>query len=114
MDRATDRDRYNEPSRAVARLLKISWNTVNTIALDLCRKITIDNPAHMAGVRKIGVDEHVWKHTFKPGQPSKYVTVIVDLTPGDTGRPARLLDMVPGRSAEVLNQWLQARGEQLS
>ncbi|WP_228546821.1 ISL3 family transposase [Bifidobacterium animalis] len=26
------------------------------------------------------------------------------------GRPARLLDMVPGRSAQVLREWMQARG----
>lgn len=39
-----------------------------------------------------------------------FVTVIVDLTPNVDGTgPARLLDMVPGRSAEVLRRWLAAR-----
>jgi hypothetical protein len=40
----------------------------------------------------------------------KYVTVIIDLTParGKTG-PARLLDMVEGRSKAVFKQWLAGR-----
>ena len=40
----------------------------------------------------------------------KYVTVIIDLTPISQGTgPARLLDMVPGRSKQVFKQWLAAR-----
>ncbi|PVW04427.1 ISL3 family transposase, partial [Microbacterium sp. Gd 4-13] len=55
----------------------------------------------------IGVDEHVWRHT-RFGD--KYVTVIIDLTPtrNRTG-PARLLDMVEGRSKAVFKQWLAGR-----
>jgi transposase len=55
----------------------------------------------------LGVDEHVWRHTPKG---DKYVTVVIDLTPvkNQTG-PARLLDMVPGRSKQVFNAWLKAR-----
>lgn len=56
------------------------------------------------------MDEHVWKHTRKPGQPSSLVTILVDLTPLVDGRgPARLLDIRPGRSAQVLRGWLQER-----
>ena len=36
-------------------------------------------------------------------------SVIIDLTPRRDGRPARLLDMVAGRSKQVLKTWLQAR-----
>ena len=59
------------------------------------------------GVTTIGVDEHVWRHT-RFGD--KYVTVIIDLTPtrNRTG-PARLLDMVEGRSKAVFKQWLAGR-----
>ncbi|MGP9611614.1 ISL3 family transposase, partial [Corynebacterium sp. AOP36-E1-14] len=57
-----------------------------------------------------GVDEHVWKHTRRPGEPSSMVTVLVDLTPLVDGcGPARLIDMRPGRSAEVLRTWLNER-----
>lgn len=48
------------------------------------------------GVRVIGVDEHVWRHTRTGG---KYVTVVIDLTAVRAGTgPARLLDVVKGRS----------------
>ncbi|EPR77011.1 Transposase [Leifsonia rubra CMS 76R] len=40
----------------------------------------------------------------------KYVTVIIDLTPArDKSGPARLLDMVEGRSKAVFKQWLADR-----
>lgn len=58
-------------------------------------------------MQAIGVDEHVWSHA---GHGSKYVTVIIDLTPIRTGTgPLRLLDMVPGRSKQVFKHWLGAR-----
>ncbi|AIU31507.1 Transposase [Corynebacterium ulcerans] len=61
-------------------------------------------------MRVLGVDEHVRKHTHRPGEPSALVTVLVDLTPSiDRTGPARLMDMVPGRSADVLRSWLKAR-----
>ena len=57
-------------------------------------------------------DEHVWRHT-RLGD--KYVTVIIDLTPAreKTG-PARLLDMVEGRSKAVFKQWLAGRPKEWS
>lgn len=55
----------------------------------------------------IGVDEHCWRHTRRG---EKYVTVIIDLTPTrDSIGPARLLDMVEGRSKQVFKRWLHAR-----
>ena len=44
--------------------------------------------------------------------PGRFVTVIIDLTPRKDGRPARLLDMIPGRSKKVVKTWLQARSVQ--
>ena len=42
----------------------------------------------------------------------RYVTVVIDLTPiRDNTGPARLLDMVEGRSKEVFKTWLAARTE---
>ena len=57
-------------------------------------------------MRVIGVDEHRWSHTRRPDGDG-FVTVIIDLTPvlDGTGR-ARLLDLVPGRSAAALTSWL--------
>ena len=57
----------------------------------------------------LGVDEHVWRHTRRG---DRYVTVVIDLTPvRDRSGPARLLDVVPGRSKKVFKTWLAARGE---
>jgi transposase len=95
---------------ATAKALGVGWELVNQIAGDACRQLVYDNPSHLDGVRILGVDEHVWKHIRKPGDPSNLVTILVDLTPLVDGHgPARLLDIRPGRSAEVLRTWLQER-----
>jgi len=93
-------------SRAAAGL-GVSWHTANTAIIAEGKRRLIDDPARFDGVTTIGVDEHVWRHT-RFGE--KYVTVIIDLTPArnKTG-PARLLDMVEGRSKQVFKQWLAAR-----
>ena len=94
---------------AVARELGLSWDTVNTIAMDATQVIVATDTTRLDGVRVIGVDEHRWSHTRRPGEDG-YVTVIVDLTPvlDGTGR-ARLLDLVPGRSAAAFKTWLAER-----
>jgi hypothetical protein len=46
----------------------------------------------------------------RPVEPAKYVTVIIDLTPVRDGTgPARLLDMVEGRSKKAFKDWLADR-----
>lgn len=91
---------------AVARELGLSWDTVNTIAMDATQMIVAADTTRLDGVRVIGVDEHRWSHARRPGEDG-YVTVIIDLTPvlDGTGR-ARLLDLVSGRSAAVFKSWL--------
>ncbi|GAB2505887.1 Transposase [Corynebacterium atrinae] len=99
--------------QATAKVLGVGWDLVNSIALDACRSLIYDQPGHFDQVRVLGVDEHVWKHTTRPGQPSKFVTIFVDLTPVIEGTgPSRLLDVVPGRSGVVVEQWLAQRTEQ--
>ena len=91
---------------AVARELGLSWDTVNTIAMDATQTIVAADTTRLDGARVIGVDEHRWSHTRRHGEDG-FVTVIIDLTPvlEGTGR-ARLLDLVPGRSAAALRTWL--------
>lgn len=49
----------------------------------------------------------MWRHTRRG---DKYVTVLIDLTPIRDGTgPARLLDMVEGRSKAVFKTWLAGR-----
>jgi transposase len=78
----------------VAEALAVSWNTANNAVLAEGKQVLIEDPARFDGVRVIGVDEHVWRHTRRG---DKYVTVIIDLTAVRDGTgPARLLDMVEG------------------
>jgi transposase len=91
----------------VAEGLGVAWNTANDAVLAEGKRILIDDPARFDGVKVVGVDEHVWRHT-RTGD--KYVTVIIDLSPiRDKTGPARLLDMVEGHSKQVFKTWLAAR-----
>ena len=91
----------------VAEGLAVSWHTANTAVLAEGHRILINDPHRFDGVHVLGVDEHVWRHTRRG---DKYVTVIIDLTPIRDGTgPARLLDMVGGRSKQAFKTWLAAR-----
>ena len=91
----------------VAEGLGVAWNTANDAVLAEGRRVLIDDEHRFDGVGVIGVDEHVWRHTRRG---DKFVTVIIDLTPIRDGTgPARLLDMVEGRSKAVFKTWLSER-----
>ncbi|MCK6212770.1 ISL3 family transposase [Georgenia sp. EYE_87] len=91
----------------VAEGLRISWNTANTAVLAEGRRVLIEDPTRFDGVKAIGVDEHVWRHTRRG---DKYVTVVIDLTAVREGTgPSRLLDMVEGRSKQAFKTWLAER-----
>ena len=91
----------------VAEGLAVSWNTANDAVLAEGKRALIEDPKRFDGVRVLGVDEHVWRHTRRG---DKYVTVIIDLTGIRDGTgPARLLDMVEGRSKQAFKQWLTER-----
>ncbi len=91
----------------VADTLGVACNTANAAVLAEGRRVLIDDPGRFDGVRAVGVDEHVWRHT-RHGE--KYVTVIIDLTAVRDGTgPSRLLDMVEGRSKQAFASWLAER-----
>jgi transposase len=93
----------------VAEGLGVAWNTANDAVLAEGKRALIDDPSRFDGVAVIGVDEHVWRHTRRG---DKYVTVIIDLTGIRDGTgPARLLDMVEGRSKQAFKTWLAERPE---
>jgi transposase len=93
----------------VAEGLAVAWNTANDAVLAEGKRVLIEDPGRFEGVKVIGVDEHVWRHTRRG---DKYVTVIIDLTGIRDGTgPARLLDMVEGRSKQVFKAWLNQREE---
>ena len=91
----------------VAAGLGVAWNTANDAVLAEGTRVLIDDPRRFDGVRVVGVDEHCWRHTRRG---DKFVTVIIDLTGVRDGTgPARLLDMVTGRSKQAFTTWLAAR-----
>jgi transposase len=91
----------------VAEGLGVAWNTANDAVLAEGKRVLIDDDKRFDGVKVVGVDEHVWRHTRRG---DKYVTVIIDLTPvRDRIGPARLLDMVEGRSKQAFKTWLARR-----
>ncbi len=103
--------------RGLARQLGTTWNTVWSAIRPLLVAMA-DDECRFAGVKRLGVDEHVWHHvselpTEQGGRGPKYLTGMVDLTPDlDTGKPrARLLDLVPDRSGKAYSDWLEDRGE---
>jgi transposase len=91
----------------VAEGLGVAWNTANDAVLAEGKRILINDVSRFDGVKVLGVDEHVWRHTRRG---DKYVTVIIDLTAIRAGTgPARLLDMVEGRSKQAFKTWLAER-----
>ncbi len=93
----------------VAEGLGVAWNTANDAVLAEGKRVLIDDATRFDGVKVLGVDEHVWRHTRRG---DKYVTVIIDLTPIRDGTgPARLLDMVEGRSKKAFKDWLSQRDD---
>ena len=94
----------------LARQLATTWNTVWS-HIKPCLQAASDDPARFAGVRVLGVDEHVWHHQDRRRRGPRELTGIVDLTRGEDHPTARLLDLVPGRSGTVYKNWLAERGE---
>ncbi len=93
----------------VAEGLGVAWDTANNAVLAEGKRLLINDPTRCEGVKVIGVDEHVWRRTRRG---DKYVTVIIDLTPvRDGAGPARLLDMVEGRSKAAFKTWLADRDD---
>jgi len=91
----------------LAQQLGTTWNTV-WASIEPLLQAMADDEGRFAGVKWLGVDEHVWHHVNEfpiedGGRGPKQLTGMVDLTPDpDTGRPqARLLDLVPGRSGKA-------------
>jgi len=85
----------------LARELGLGWGTVMRAVTEVGTPL-IDDPARLDDVRGLGVDEHAWQRA-NAHRSTQYATGMVDLTPG---RPARLLDVVPGRSGTVYGAWI--------
>ena len=65
----------------LARQLGTTWNTVWS-HIKPCLQVASDDPARFAGVRVLGVDEHVWHHQDRRRRGPREFTGIVDHSRG--------------------------------
>ena len=65
----------------LARQLATTWNTVWS-HIKPCLQAASDDPARFAGVRVLGVDEHVWHHQDRRRRGPRELTGIVDHSRG--------------------------------
>mgnify|MGYP001818360084 CR=1 FL=1 len=95
----------------LARRLGTSWKTLwQAVKPELVR--LSQDESRFAGVRSLGVDEHLWHHVDPRKRGPKELTGMVDLSRDAHGQVrARLLDLVPGRSKKAYADWLTERGE---
>jgi transposase len=82
----------------------VGWHTANQAVADYTDP-HIDDPDRLEGVTAIGVDEKRFLNATVDHH-TVYTTQIVDLD------RHRLLDVIQGRSRNVLGNWLSQRGEQ--
>lgn len=98
---------------ALARHLGVDWHTCwDAIEAEAVRRVA--DPARLAAVATLGVDEHIWRPS-RIGATDRAVTSMVDLTRDQDGcLRARLLDVVPGRSGSAYAAWLAAQPPQFT
>jgi transposase len=90
---------------AVGREFGVGWRTAMGAVREHGRP-RVEELTRLDGVVSVGVDETVFQHACA-SRATSFVTGIVDLTRGRG--PARLLDVVAGRSASGLVKWMNQR-----
>jgi transposase len=104
---ATDALTFDDTTvSALARHLGVDWHTCwDAVEAEATRRLA--DPARLAGVEVLGVDEHIWRPS-RVGDQDRAVTGMVDLTRDAHGQlHARLLDVVPGRTGTAYAGWLK-------
>jgi len=89
---------------AAAAELGVGWATANAAVAEYTDP-HIEDPARLDDVTAIGVDEKRFLNAA-PDRRTTFTTQVFDLDRG------RLLEVIEGRSADVLGDWLTERGEQ--
>jgi transposase len=102
--------RVGQDATDVARVavdLGVGWGTVMRAVWEYGQKILDQQWLH-TNVRVLGLDETAFLAATATSH-TQFVTGLVDLEPA-AGGPARLLDVVEGRSGQVVTDWLDQRG----
>ena len=84
-------------ARARTAVVFVDDADINTAAGDVGTLGPVDDPQRLDGVRRLGVDETAFL-AANAYHSTSFITGVVDLT----GRVARLLDVVDGRSGKAL------------
>ena len=79
----------------LARQLATTWNTVWS-HIKPCLQAASDDPARFAGVRVLGVDEHVWHHQDRRRRGPRELTGIVDHSRGGSSH-GKVVGPGPGK-----------------
>jgi len=93
----------------VATDLGVGWPTIMRAVREFGHRI-LDAAWVDRAVTRLGVDETAFLAATARAH-TQFITGLVDLKPAGGG-PARLLDVVQGRSGAVVTDWLATRGEQ--
>jgi transposase len=102
--------RVGQDATSVAQLatdLGVGWGTVMRAVWEYGQRILDAQWLH-TNVTVLGLDETAFL-AATPAASTRFVTGLVDLAPAGGG-PARLLDVVEGRSGPVVSDWLAERG----
>ena len=102
--------RVGQDATDVARVavdLGVGWGAVMRAVWEYGQKILDQQWLH-TNVRVLGLDATAFLAATAVSH-TQYVTGLVDLAPA-AGGPARLLDVVEGRSGQVVTDWLDQRG----
>ncbi len=89
----------------VAAQLGVGWSTVMRAVREYGNPL-VDDPARLAGVQAVGVDETTFL-SARAGRSTQFVTGIVAM-PGPDRACAQLLDIVPGRTRTAVQSWFSA------
>lgn len=92
----------NRHVAGVAAEFGVGWGTVMAAVREYGQPL-VDDPDRTADAEAIGVDETAFLAATAASH-TQFVTGIVALT-----KPARLLDVVPGRTASALSGWVSAQ-----
>jgi transposase len=85
----------------VAREYAVGWHTIMS-AVQRHGRPLVDDPARLAGVTHLGVDETAWLSATRDHH-TLFVSGLVDTATGT------LLDVVPDRTAKAVTAWLAVR-----
>ncbi len=91
----------------VALDLGVGWPTIMRAVREFGQRI-LDTAWVSRAVTRLGVEETAFLAATARAH-TQFITGLVDLSPA-SGGPARLLDVVEGRSGAVVTEWLTRRG----